>query len=198
MSATAVLGSTINESPNISARLAGALWLTCILTSMFSFFTDSRMIVRGNAADTAAAIVANAPLFRASVTADVLSGLTYLGVTALLYHLLKPGGRSLSFTAAVFGAGGVTVGGGAFLAHIAPVVLLNGDAYLAAFTTTQLQSAALLALKLRSQVFAIGMMFFGVQIFLVGRLIVRSTVLPRALGVVATVAGPTYVLGALT
>jgi len=41
------------------------------------------------------------------------------------------------------------------------------------------------------------MMFFGVQIFAVGRLIGRSTLLPRALGLLLIVAGPSYVLGAL-
>lgn len=179
------------------ARLGGALWLTCIVTSMFSFFADSQVIVRGDAAATAAAIVGNEPLFRAGFTADVLSGLSYVGVTAALYHLLKPAGQSLSLAAALFGAGGVTIGGVAFLTHIAPIVLLKGDAYLGAFTTDQLQAAALLALKLRAAEFAIGMLFFGVQIFLVGRLIARSTILPRAFALLLTIAGSTYVAGAL-
>lgn len=197
MSATQVLEHPIEASSNAVARLAGALWLTCIATSMFSFFADSQIIVRGRAAETAAAIAANEPLFRAGFTADVLSGLAYMGVTAALYHLLKPAGKSLSLAAALFGAGGITVGGVAFLAHVAPAVLLNGDAYLNAFTANQLAAFAILALKLRAAEFAIGMLFFGVQIFLVGRLIARSTILPRTFGMLLTIAGPCYVLGAL-
>ena len=197
MSATQVRERPVEQSSNVAARLGGALWLACIVTSMFSFFADSQLIVRGNAAETAAAIAANQQLFRAGFTADVLSGLTYMGVTAALYHLLKPAGRSLSLAAALFGAGGIAIGGVAFLAHVAPAVLLNGDSYLSAFTSNQLEAAAILALKLRAAEFAIGMLFFGVQIFLVGRLIARSTILPRTFGVLLTIAGPAYVAGAL-
>lgn len=197
MSATQVRERPVEQSSNVAARLGGALWLACIVTSMFSFFADSQVIVRGDAAATAAAILGNEALFRAGFTADVLSGLSYLGVTAALYHLLKPVGRSLSLAAALFGAGGIAIGGVALLAHFAPISLLNGDSYLRAFTDTQLQAAALLALKLRAPVFTIAMLFFGVQIFLVGRLIAQSTILPRTFARLLTAAGPTYVLGAL-
>jgi len=197
MSTAQLLEHRIGQSPSTVARLGGALWLTSIVTSMFSFFADSQVIVRGDAAATAAAILGNEPLFRAGFTADVLSGLSYLGVTVALYHLLTPVGRSLSLAAALFGAAGIAMGGVALLAHVAPIVLLNGDSYLGAFTGAQLQAAALLALKLRAPVFTIAMLFFGVQIFLVGRLIAQSRILPRMFARLLTVAGPAYVVGAL-
>ena len=185
------------SSPNVAARTAGLLWLACIVTGMLSFFADSRVIVRGNAAETAAAIVAHASMFRVAFTADFLSGLTYLGVTAILYHLLKPAGRMLSFTAALFGTGGIAMGGIAFAAHLTPLVVLSGAPYLNVFTASQLQAAALLALQLRNQVTTVGMLFFGVQILLVGALTARSTFLPRTLGRLLMLGGSSYIVAAL-
>ena len=180
--------------PQVEARLAGGLWVACIVTGMLAFVVESPLIVQNDAALTATNIMANESSFRLAFAADLMSGLTYVGVTALLYVLLKPIGTSVSSVAAFFGLGGVAIGGVAFLAHLAPVVLLRGDAYLNAFTTSQLQAMALLALKLRMQMFSIGMVWFGIQCMLIGYLIVRSKVVPRALGALLAAGGSTYLL----
>ena len=188
----------MSESPNVVARTAGALWLACIATSILSFVIDARIVVPGHAAETAAAIVANPSWFRLSVTADILSGFTYLGTTALLYRLLRPAGQTLSFAAAVFGMIGVAVGTIGFVAHLVPVVMLSGAQYLSALAPSQLQAGALLALQLRLYVTPIGMTLFGAQILLVGHLITHSTFLPRPLGLVLRVGGAWYVVASLT
>ncbi|MDQ3918457.1 MAG: DUF4386 domain-containing protein [Acidobacteriota bacterium] len=179
-------------SPQLEARAAGALWLTCIVMSVLAFAAGSSLVVRDDAAATAANILANESLFRLGFTADLISGASYVGVTALLYYVLKPAGRSLSLLAASFGLCGVAVGGVAFLCHSAPLVLLHGEQYLGAFTTSQLQVMSLFALKLRAQFFSVGMVFFGIQCIIVGCLIVRSTFLPRALGVLLALGGSGY------
>src|SRR3954454_1483672 len=164
----------VGESPQLNARITGLLWLACIVSGIVSFAADSSVTVRGDAAATAARILANEPMFRLGFAADVASGLSYIGVTALLYYLLKPVGRSLSALAAFFGVAGVAVGGVAWLVHILPVVLSRADAYLNAFTATQLKAFAFLAARLRMHVFTIGMAFFGAQCFDAGCLISRS------------------------
>lgn len=179
-------------SPQLEARAAGTLWLTCIVTSVLAFAAWSSLVVRDDAVITASNILANESLFRLGFIADLISGASYVGVTALLYYVLKPAGRSLSLLAASFGLCGVAVGGVAFLCHLAPLVLLHGEQYLGAFTTSQLQAMALLALKLQAQFFSIGMVFFGIQCVIVGCLIVRSTFLPRALGVLLALGGSSY------
>jgi Domain of unknown function (DUF4386) len=186
-----------NDSPQPAARTAGMLWLVCIVTSIVGFVATNGLIVRDDAAMTATNIMANEWLFRLGFVANLVSGISYLGVTALLYHVLKPAGRSLSFAAAVFGAAGVAVGGVAFLAHIAPLLLLSGNQYLAVFPAIQLQALALLALKLETQVFSVGMVFFGIQCLLAGCLIVRSTFLPRVLGALLASGGVSYVIVSL-
>jgi len=184
----------IEASPKLQARVAGGLWLTCIVMGIFGFVAGSSVIVAGDAAATATNILANESLFRLGFASDLISGLSYVGVTALLYYLLKPAGRSLALIAAFFGLAGVAIGGAGNLTQLAPLVLLHGDHYLSAFTTGQLQAMAMIALKLRVQLFSIGMVFFGIQCFLAGCLIARSTFLPRLLGVLLAMGGASYVI----
>jgi len=117
-----------------------------------------------------------------------------LGATVFLYYVLKLVSRSLSLLAAFFGLAGVAIGGVAWVSHLAPLVLLHGDQYLAAFTTSQVQAMSMIALKLQMQVFNIGMVFFGVQCFVIGYLILRSTFLPRVLGILLGIGGLSYVI----
>src|SRR5436853_655821 len=164
----------VQSSPSLQARVAGALWLTCMVTGIIGFVAGSALLARHDAAAIAANVLANESRFRLGFAADLISALSYLGVTGLLYHLLKRAGRSLSFVAACFGLAGIAIGGVGTVAHLTAIVLLHGDPHLSAFTTSQLQAIAAIALNLRWHVFTIGMVFFGVQVFIAGRLILRS------------------------
>ncbi|HSP64192.1 MAG TPA: DUF4386 domain-containing protein [Pyrinomonadaceae bacterium] len=192
---TAEMTERIAEaSPRFKARVAGGLWLLCIVAGVGGFVAGAPLIVPNDAAATAANILANESLFRLGFAADLISGLSYVGVTVFLYYVLKPVSRSLSLLAAFFGLAGVAIGGVAWVSHLVPLVLLHGDQYLSAFTTSQLQAMALTALKLQMQVFFIGMVFFGIQCILIGYLVARSTFLPRILGVLLAIGGTSYVI----
>ena len=147
----------LESSPRFQARMAGGLWLLCIVTSVGSFLAASPLIVANDAAATAANILASESLFRLGFAADLISGVSYLGVTVFLYYVLKPVSRSLSLLGAFFGLAGVAIGGAAWVIHLTPLLLLHGDQYLTAFTTSQLQAMSLAALTLQMQVFPIGM-----------------------------------------
>jgi hypothetical protein len=175
----------------LKARITGALWLTCIVTGVFAFVAGWSLIVRGDAAATAANILANEALFRRAFAADVLSGASYLGVTGLLYFLLKPVDRSVSLLAAFFGLAGVGIGAVGYVSRLAALVLLNSDRSLSAFPASQLQAMALFALELQRLTFSISIVFFGIQCILAGFLIARSTFLPRPLGVLLATGGAT-------
>src|SRR5436853_6340984 len=148
------------ESPVLHARLAGGLWWLCILAGIVGFIAGAPLIVANDAAATAAKILANESLFRLGFTADLISGLSYVGVTVFLSYVLKPVRRSLSLLAAFFGLAGVAIGGVAWVSHLVPLVLLHGDQYLSAFTWRPVQAVSMVALKLQMQVFSIGMVFF--------------------------------------
>src|SRR5881275_1044162 len=182
------------ESPLLKARIAGSLWLLCIAAGIVGFIAGFPLIVANDAAATAANILAKESLFRLGFTADLISGLSYVGVTIFIYYLLKPVSRSLSLLGAFFGLAGVAIGGASWVIHLAPLLLLHGDQYLTAFTTSQLQTMSLAALTLQMQVFPIGMVFFGIQCISIGYLIARSTFLPRILGVILAIGGTCYLI----
>lgn len=180
-------------SPLLKARAAGALWLAVIASGVLGAFVESKLIDRGDATLTAANILASESLFRAGCVADLFGGACYLGVTALLYVLLRPAGRSLSLLAAFFGLAGVAVGAVSSVGRLAPLLLLGGGRHAAEFTASQLQSLAMVSLDLQGLGFNVAMVFFGLQCVSVGWLIVRSNFLPRALGVLLAAGGTSYV-----
>src|SRR5713226_6248057 len=122
-----------------------------------AFVIGSTMIVRDDAAATATNILASESLYRLGFAADLFAGAAYIGVTVLLYDLLKPVSRSLSLLAAFFGLGGVAIGGAGFLTRLAPLVLLGGGQYSSAFTTSQLQAMAMMSLRLYGLGFLVAM-----------------------------------------
>jgi Domain of unknown function (DUF4386) len=189
-----VTQSNTQLSPLAKARAAGALWWLCILSGMVGFVVGAPLIVADDATATAANILAKESLFRLGFVADLISGLSYIGVTAFIYYLLRPVSRSLSLVVAFFGLAGVAIGGTSWVIHLTPLPLLHGDPYLTAFTTNQLQAMSLAALKLQMQVFPIGMVFFGIQCISIGYLVARSNFLPRILGVVLAIGGTCYLI----
>jgi len=186
--------SNTQLSPRAKARAAGALWWICIISGMVGFAAGAPLVVANDATATATNILAKESLFRFGFVADLISGLSYVGVTAFIYYLLRPVSRSLSLLGALFGLAGVAIGGASWVIHLTPLLLLHGDQYLTVFTTSQLQALSLAALKLQAQVFPIGMVFFGIQCISIGYLVARSTFLPRILGVLLAIGGTCYVI----
>jgi hypothetical protein len=103
--------------------------------------------------------------------------------------LLKPAGRSISLVAAFLGLAGCIIKTVSRLFYIAPLFILGGAPYLNAFSGAQLQALALLFLKVNDHGAAIALVFFGFYALLTGYLIIRSTFLPRVLGVLGMFGG---------
>src|SRR5437762_6624813 len=132
--------SILEVSPRAQARMAGGLWWLCIVAGMVGFVIGAPLIVANDAAATATNILAKESFFRLGFVADLISGLSYVGVTAFIYYLLRPVSRSLSLLGALFGLAGVAIGGASWVIHLTPLLLLHGDQYLTVFTTSQLRS----------------------------------------------------------
>ena len=187
---TAVMTERIREaSPRFKAKIAGVFYLLTILTGGFALFVSGRLVVSGDAAATATNILAHEPLFRLAFAAELIMNACYIAVTALFYDLFKPVNRSLSLLAAFFSLVGCAIGAVSCLFYLAPLVVLGGAQYLSVFKVEQLQALAFIFLKLHTQAFNIGIVFFGFYCLLIGYLILRSTFLPRILGAGMVFAG---------
>jgi Domain of unknown function (DUF4386) len=192
MSAAVMTDQVGEASPRLQARMAGVIaWITT--TSGFAAIVSGNLVDYGDAATTAHNILANETLFRLAVAGDFLS-LLYIVYTLLLYNLFRPVNRSLSLLAAFFSLVGCAVGAVNSLLLLAPLVVLGGDQSLRAWSAEQVQALALLFLQLHAQLSNIALVLFGSYNLLIGYLIVRSTFLPRILGVLLALSGVCYLI----
>ncbi|MEA3001568.1 MAG: hypothetical protein QOH81_356 [Sphingomonadales bacterium] len=168
-------------SPKLKARIAGALWLFVIAAGLFAeVFVRSGLIVRGDAAATAARIAASEPLYRLGFAADLAGAAAYAGVSLLLYDLLRPVSRSLSLVALGFGLAGSTVMAANLVNMYAPLILIGAGGP---------NALILVFARLHGVGYNISMLFFAVQVSFLGWLVLRSTFVPRILGILLLVEG---------
>jgi hypothetical protein len=190
MSTAAMTGRSAETSPRTQTRITGVLYLLTILTGIFAEgFVSGRLVAGGDAATTAANILAHKNLFQLGFAVYMIEMALQIAMTTLFYDLLKPAGRSVSLLAAFFGLTGCIIKTLSRLFFIAPLFVLGGAHYLTAFSAEQLQALALLFLKVNEHGAAIALVFFGFYALLTGYLIIRSTFLPRILGVLSVIGG---------
>ena len=177
-------------SPRVKARIAGLLYLLAFLTGIFAQgFVSGRLVVDGDAAATATNILTHRGLFELGFTFYLIEMTCQIAITALFYDLLKPAGRSVSLLAAFLGLAGCVIKTMSRLFFIAPLFILGGAHYLSVFSAAQLPALALLFLEVNDRGAGIALAFFGFYALLTGYLIIKSTFLPRILGVFSVVAG---------
>jgi hypothetical protein len=177
-------------SPRNKARITGMFYLLTMLTGLFAQgFVSQRLVVSGDAATTATNILAHETLFRLGFTVYMIEMACQIVFTALFYDLLKPVNRSISLAAAFLGLAGCTIKTFSRVFYLAPLFILGGTRYLSVFNREQSQALALLFLKVNDRGAAMALIFFGFYALLTGYLILRSTFLPRILGLWSAMAG---------
>jgi len=177
-------------SPRLKARISGVFYLLTIVTGVFAqMFVSGRLVVDGDAAATANNILTHRILFQMGFAVYLIEMACNIAITALFYDLLKPAGRSVSLLAAFLGFAGCVIKTFSRLFFITPLFVLGGAPYLSVFSADQLQALALLFLKVNDRGAAIALVFFGFYALLTGYLIIRSTFLPRILGVLGIFGG---------
>ncbi len=181
------------REPQRVARLAGILYLLEMGTGAASIYALGMIVVAGDAAATAANIRAHESLLVLSFAFNLLQFACYIGVTALLYRLLTPAEATVSLLAALLSVTGCAVGAVSCLFQIAPLIVLHGSNYLAVFRGEQLDALAFVLHRLYSQCFEISFVFFGFYCVLIGYLLYRSRVIPRAIGAGMVLAGVLWI-----
>jgi hypothetical protein len=177
-------------SPRLKARVTGVFYLVTILTGVFAQgFVSRTLVVDGDAAATAANLLAHKSLFQLGFAVYLVEMACQIAMTALFYDLLKPAGRSVSLVAAFLGLAGSVIKTFSRVFFIVPLFVLGGAHYLSVFSAEQLQALALLFLKVNDRGAGVALVFFGFYALLTGYLIIRSTFLPRILGVLSVVGG---------
>ncbi len=178
------------SSPRFLARMAGLFFLLTILGGLFAQgFVSERLIDFTNAAATATNILTHKGMFQLGFTVYLIEMACQVATAALFYVLLRPVSKSIALTAAFLELTGCIIKAFARVFFIIPLFVLGGAPALSAFTAQQSQSVALLLLKINDQGAATALAFFGFSTVLNGYLIIRSTFLPRFLGVLGMLSG---------
>ena len=178
------------RSLNPKARLAGLLWLLVIVLGIFAEkFVRGGLIVSGNAAATATNVLASEQLFRLGILADLAATGAYIGATFLVYELMKPVSRSVSLFSALLGLAGSVVMIANLVNNLEVLFYLKGGDYLAPLAVAQQQALAYVSIKLYAAGYNLAMTVFAGQVLLLGWLIIRSTFLPRILGLLFLIEG---------
>ena len=174
---------TVETSPQITARLAGFLYLLVVPFGIFGLYVSSTLIVSGDPAATASNIMASERLFRLGIVSDMLAAIAMLLVVLVLYPLLKPVNRNLALFMVAFLLVGVPISLLNKVNQFAFLQLLSGADYITDFTTEQLQTLAFVFLRLHSRGANIAFIFWGLWLLPLGYLVFKSGFLPKILGV---------------
>jgi Domain of unknown function (DUF4386) len=184
---------TVESSPQLYARIGGALYLIIIVIGLFGeAFVRDKLIVSGDATATAKNILASEPLWRFHIAAELFLLICAVVLLMILFVLLRPVSRELTLLALFFNL--VSIGLEAATAMYLVVALfpLGNAAYLSAFSPEQLHVMATLSLKSHGYGFGVTLLFFGCFCVVIGRVIFQSGFLPKAIGVLMQIAGLCY------
>src|SRR5574341_46135 len=185
---------TAETSPLTLARVAGLLYLMGLPAPFGLIYVPSRLIVSGDAAATAANIMASETLFRFGIVSNLYVSVVNLLLVLALYRLLTPVGKHMALLMVMFVVAGAAIAMLNEMTQFAVLRLLSGADYLTVFTTDQVQALALLFLNMHSQGINIAQIFWGLWLLPMGYLVFKSGFLPRIIGALLIIAGFGYVI----
>jgi hypothetical protein len=181
------------------ARTAGVLGLISIIAGGFGeAYVPATLVLPRDATATARNIVTSESLFRWGFAGYLVEALCDTGLTLLFYVLLRAVRRDLALLAVFFRLIGTTGFAMAQAFYFAALPVAGGADQLKAFPPDQLNTLAMLSLRISGYGQTVFGMFYGVGTVLVGYLIYRSDFLPRLVGALVALSGVGFVAKTFT
>jgi hypothetical protein len=172
------------DSIKKTARVAGLLYLLNAIFSGFALYVRSSLIVSGDAAATVNKILASGMLFRIGIVSDLVGQVFQILMTLALYELFKTANKKYAVLMAVLGL------------MIVPIAMLNQVNQFAVLTllSTANYSQIMFYVSQFGYGLFIAQIFFGLWLFPLGYLVIKSRYVPRIFGILLLVAGFGYVI----
>jgi Domain of unknown function (DUF4386) len=174
----------IERAQHMAAKLAGFLYLLTNATAIFAFTVRGRLIVRGDAVQTARNIAASERVFRVGIVTELITVAAVIMLVVALYVVLKPINRNLGLLAVSWRLAENFTLAVVTLCEFAALRLLSGADHLQALDTKQLQALAYTFLRVYGDGFRIGFLFLGLGSTVFAYLWLKSRYIPRWLAAV--------------
>lgn len=177
-----------------NARVAGFLYLLIVFVGPIRLiYIPNTLFVSGDATATAANITAHETLFRLGIVTSLFCAALLIYLMLALYRLFKGVDQTQAVLMVILG--GVMPGVIYFINVVndaAALMLVRGADFLSVFEKPQRDALAFLFLRLHHQVDVAAEVLWGLWLFPLAILTLRSGFLPRILGVWLIIAGFSY------
>jgi uncharacterized membrane protein len=183
-----------------NARVAGFLYLLLTVAAPLRLmYIPSTLFVSGDATATAGNIAAHESLFRLGIVSELFSGVVLIFLVLALYRLFKEVDRTQAVLMVILGGLlPATIDFVGVVSDAAALMLVRGADFLAVFDKPQRDALAMLFLRLHHQQVIAAETLWGLWLFPLALLVLRSGFLPRFLGVWLIVNGCAYLASSLT
>jgi hypothetical protein len=188
------------DSTKKKARIAGFLYLLLVIAAPFRLlYIPNTLFVSGDATATARNILAHETLFRLGIVSDLFCGVVLIFLVLAFYRLFSEVDRNLAVL--------VIIVGGVMPATIdffnvwndaAALSLVHGAGYLSVFSKNQLDALAMLFIHLHGQELVAAEVLWGLWLFPLALLVIRSGFLPRFIGIWLIINGFAYFILSIT
>jgi uncharacterized protein DUF4386 len=167
-----------------TARLAGLFWVLSAVTTFFNLqIVRLKLIVPGDAAAIANNILADEFLFRIGIASNLLSQVFLLFFGLVMYRVFNRVNKTWStvFLTAILMTVSITFAN--TVNYVAPLVVLSKADYLNVFQQEQRHAIMMIFFRLNDYGQLLLEIFWGLFLFALGLLIVKSRFAPRILGI---------------
>jgi Domain of unknown function (DUF4386) len=176
------------------ARVAGLLYLLLVLVgSIRLIYIPSVLFANADATATATNIAAHESLFRMGIVTSLFCAALLIYLMLALWRLFKGVDRTQAVLMVILGG---VMPGVIYLVNVvndaAALILVRGADFLSVFEKPQRDALALLFLRLHHQMDIAAEVLWGLWLFPLAILTLRSGFLPRFLGVWLVIAGLSY------
>jgi hypothetical protein len=179
--------------------MAGVLYLINIVGGAFAIsIVPAMLLVAGNAAATAHNIQTHELLYRSGLAVHVVVTVTNVPLALIFYELFKVVNRGLALLDVFFILVATAIEAAGLVNQFAPLVLLGSGPYASALPAAQLQALAYIPWNLSSIEYSLHTVFFAFDIITMAYLVLRSTFLPRAIGVLLAIDSLAYLVYSFT
>ena len=171
------------DSNKKMGRLAGLLFLILVITGVFAeFFVRQKLYVPNDPTATTQNIIENQWLFRLGFVSDLVMSAMFFIYGFVLYLIFKPVNKVLSQFLLLCAVISVAMFCQNSLNQFSALELLINTDYSDAFKSEQLQVLSMFFQNIHTKGYYVNQIFFGMYLFPLGYMIVKSAIVPKIIG----------------